>query len=80
MTPAELLVLFSSYVITALLVWFANVADRVRESKSEAAGGEHEQSVPAFHGGMTDWNVAAFFGLRRHADRLLMGSAETHDS
>ena len=78
MTPAELLVLFSSYVITSLLVWFANIADRVRESKSEAAGGEHEQGVPAFHG--EDWNVAAFFGLRRHADRLLMGSVETHDS
>jgi hypothetical protein len=70
MTPTELLVLFSSYIFTFLLIRFANIADSVGETKSEAAGGEQEESVPAVHG-MADWNVAAFFGLRSHPSKLL---------
>ena len=65
MTPAELLVLFSSYVITALLIWFANVSDRVGEMIPEAASRKNEPGEPAVHG--IDWNVATFFGLRSHA-------------
>lgn len=65
MTPAELLVLSSSYVITALLIWFANVADRVGEMIPEAASRQNEPGVPPVHG--MDWNVGTFFGLRSHA-------------
>ena len=72
MTPAELLVLFSSYVIGTLLVWFANIADRVGETESEAAGKKEDHSMPPVHG--MEWNVATFFGLRRSHAYKPMGS------
>jgi hypothetical protein len=71
MTPDELLILFSSYVIAFLLVRFANFADRVGHPEAEAAhGAEQEQSLPAVqHSRALDWNVATFFGLRRGGEK-----------
>jgi cyanate permease len=60
----ELLILFSSYVIAFILIWFTNIAEDPRETK-----GKTEERVQA-HEHVTTlpnemvWNVGTFFGLR----------------
>ena len=67
MTPAEMCVLFSSYVVAFLLVWLTDFAERPR-FKSQAAKTEC-QTYPAVQEKLkeehehTIWDVRTFFGL-----------------
>lgn len=75
MTTEELLVLFSSYVITFFLICLVQIADDVEDSitkaaredraKHEGEDGENERQGRRMP--MPDertWNVTAFFGLK----------------
>lgn len=70
MTPAELIILFSGYVITFTLLWFTNMAEQVEERDGDAPG-RQQAKHPDDSGnkqnaevGVVAWNVAAFFRLK----------------
>lgn len=76
MTPAELLVLFGSYVITFTLIWLACIAEEPphkvvpeapgrddRAQKHSSAGSEGQKAREGVD--EPAWNVATFFGLNQ---------------
>lgn len=71
MTPAELLVLFSSYIITFGILVFIDVADDTSDLTAKAA--PKNERAKLYHGAQkslidskdTAWNVATFFGLNQ---------------
>ena len=85
MTPAELVVLFSGYVITFTLIWFTSLVERFEESapkatereKAEHFRNEDELSSSdgesgedvPYAGREFKWNVGAFLGLNRQEKR-----------
>ncbi len=63
MSPDELLVLFSSYVIAFVLVWFTNIAEAPGETKGKTEERVQAREHPALPNELV-WNVGMFFGLR----------------
>lgn len=73
MTPAELCILFSSYVALFLLLWITDMAEKIEHSAQDTAGKtEHfveEEIVASDTGGAYAWNVAAFFGIKERSGK-----------
>jgi cyanate permease len=63
MTPVDLTILFSSYVLTFFIVWFTNFSERDHEPGSQAA----ERKKPGDHifQQQMEWNVAIFSGFKK---------------